>query len=285
MSDVLGRGLSSLIPKKTLRVNNETELSIIKDNDRVLNVSPTLIKANPYQPRTSFLEKNLEELKNSIKEHGILQPLVVTKSSSGFELIAGERRLRAAIDLHLETVPVIVKEVNNQKKLELALIENLQREDLNPLENALAFKRLIEDFNLSQEEVAQKVGKARSSLANSLRLLNLSSEIQQALASQKISEAHAKLLLSLDDKEQRNNVFKKIIRHNLSVKDTSLEIKVLKVRPKKKSLKDDLDLALSQNLEKKLGTRVKIKRTARGGKLEIDFYSEEDLQSIVKKIK
>lgn len=285
MNDVLGRGLGSLIPKKTVRTNNQEEISLVKDGDRILNISPSLIKANPYQPRSNFLEKALEDLKSSIKEHGILQPLVVTKSDAGFELIAGERRLRAALDLSLETVPVIVRKADSQKKLELALIENLQREDLNPLENALAFKKLIEEFDLTQDEVAKKVGKARSSLANSLRLLKLSTEMQNALASDKISEAHAKYLLSIEDEVQRNNVFKKIVRHNLNIKDTLNEIKSLNKKPKKRSLNDDLDLELSKDLESKLGTKVLIKRSARGGKLEIDFYSNEDLQNIVKKLK
>ncbi len=285
MNDVLGRGLDSLIPKKTIKVNNHEEFSISSDDDRVLNISPTLIKANPYQPRSNFLEKALEDLKSSIIEHGILQPLVVTKAESGFELIAGERRLRAALDLNLSTVPVIVRRADSQKKLELALIENLQREDLNPLESAFAFKKLMEEFDLTQEEVAKKVGKARSSLANSLRLLNLSAEMQNALASDRISEAHAKYLLSIEDETQRNNVFKKIVRYDLNIKDTLVEIKALNTKPKKRSLSADLDLELSKDLEGKLGTKVVVKRLARGGKLEIDFYSEEDLQDIVKKIK
>lgn len=285
MSDVLGRGLGSLIPKKTIKLDQESNVSIVNDDDKVLNISPTLIKANPYQPRSNFLEKALEDLKSSIKEHGILQPLVVTKSDSGFELIAGERRLRAALDLNLETVPVIVRKADSQKKLELALIENLQREDLNPLENALAFKKLIEEFDLTQDEVAKRVGKARSSLANSLRLLKLSSEMQNALASNKISEAHAKYLLSIEDEDQRNNVFKKILRHNLNIKDTLVEIKSLNAKPKKRSLNDELDLKLSKELEGKLGTKVVIKRSSKGGKIEIEFYSNEDLQSLVKRIK
>jgi ParB family transcriptional regulator, chromosome partitioning protein len=285
MNKVLGRGLGSLIPKKTLKVDDQGEITIVKDDDRILHISPTLIQANPYQPRSNFLQKALEDLKNSIIEHGIMQPLVATKSDNGFQLIAGERRLRAALDLNLETVPVIVRKADNQKKLELALIENLQREDLNPLENALAFKKLIEEFSLTQDEVAKKVGKARSTLTNSLRLLNLSTEMQNALASERISEAHAKYLLSIEDEVQRNNVFKKIIRHNLSVKDTSLEIKSLSTKLKKRTLKDDLDLDLTKVLESKLGTKVLIKRTPRGGKIEIDFYSNEDLENIIKKIK
>ncbi len=285
MNKVLGRGLGSLIPKKTLKVDDQGEITVVKDDDRILHISPTLIKANPYQPRSNFLERALEDLKNSIIEHGIMQPLVVTKSDSGFELIAGERRLRAALELKLETVPVIIREADSQKKLELALIENLQREDLNPLENALAFKKLIKEFDLTQDEVAKKVGKARSTLTNSLRLLNLSSEMQNALASNQISEAHAKYLLSIEDQAQRNNIFKKIIRHNLSVKDTSIEIKSLSTKAKKRTLKDDLDLDLTKVLESKLGTKVLIKRSSRGGKIEIDFYSHEDLENIIKKIK
>ena len=178
MPQGLGRGLGSLIPKKTVTYGqnpfqDEGETMVIGDDSRVLKVSPEKIDINPHQPRTSFADSAIDELAQSIEKHGIIQPLIATRHGERFELIAGERRLRAARKLRLKEVPVILREEKEQKKLELALIENLQREDLNPLETARAYRRLIDEFNITQEEAARQVGKARSSVANALRLLSL----------------------------------------------------------------------------------------------------------------
>ncbi len=286
MAQSLGRGLGSLIPKKNYKLEEDanSETVLLNDEDKIIHISPSLIKANPYQPRNLFSESALKELMDSILEHGIFQPLIVTRKGVNFELIAGERRLRAANQLNLETVPVIVRKVDEQKKLELALLENLQREDLSPIENALAFKKLMDEFNLTQDEVAKKVGKARSSLANTLRLLTLPELIQRALLNKQISEAHAKQLLAVDDSEKQINLFKKILRHNLSVKQTDDEISRINKKTKLAKKTNFLDEKKEKELQSVLGTKVEIKRNGKAGKLIIDFYSEEELIALIKKI-
>ena len=287
MPQGLGRGLSSLIPKKTIPVASalpiEDSVVVLQDGDRILRINPERININPHQPRTHFNEAALDDLAESIKEHGIIQPLIVTKKDGGFELIAGERRLRSAKRLGLQEVPVIIRAEDEQKKLELALIENLQRENLNALECARAYKRLIDEFNITQEEAAQRVGKARSSIANSLRLLQLPMEAQSALAAGKITEAHAKYLLGLESEAKQLNMLKKIMRQNLTVAETDREIKRLGGTKSAKT-KDYFDRAREEELAEKLSTKVEIRRRGQGGQLLIDFYSEEELGEIVKKI-
>lgn len=292
MAQGLGRGLGSLIPKKTLTYGknpfqsdvDESEVVVVSDNDRILKVSPDKISINPQQPRTHFNDIALNDLAESIKQHGIISPLIVTKKGNDFELIAGERRLRASKLLGLKEVPVIVRAEQEQKKLEIALIENLQREDLNPLETARAYKRLIDEFNITQEEAAKKVGKARSSVANALRLLALPLEVQEALASGKLSEAHAKYLLGIEGEAKQINLLRKILRQNMTVADTDREIKRLGGTKAAKQ-KDYLDKAREDELSQYLGAKVEIRRQGRGGKLTIDFYSEEELSDLIKKIK
>lgn len=298
MPSGLGRGLGSLIPKKTMSYgqnpysqNNNSGLgeedlpiTILNDQDRILRVNPDRIDINPQQPRTHFLESALNDLAESIKQHGIIQPLTVTKKGDRFELIAGERRLRSAKLLNLKEVPVIVREEKEQKKLEIALIENLQREDLNPLEAARAYQRLINEFSITQEEAAKKVGKARSSIANALRLLSLPLPIQEAIAAGKISEAHAKYLLGLDDPSKQLNIFKKILRQNLTVSETDKEIKRIGGTKSAKQ-KDYSDKAKEEELNEYFSTKVEIKRRGQGGQLVIDFFSEEELSDILRKIK
>jgi len=291
MPQGLGRGLGSLIPKKTVTYGRnpfkaeatDEELAVLLDNDRIFKINPAKILINPHQPRTDFSTPALDDLAESIREHGIIQPLVVTRKGEGFELIAGERRLRAAALVGLKEVPVIVREEKEQKKLELALIENLQREDLNPLEIARAYQKLVAEFNITQEEVAKKVGKARSSVANALRLLSLPEAILEALASRKISEAHAKFLLGLGSEVQQLNMLKKIMRQNLTVAQTDKEIKRIG-GTKAARVKNYLDEEREQELAGLLGTKVEIRRQGKSGKILIDFYSEEELEGIVKKI-
>lgn len=291
MPQGLGRGLGSLIPKKTVTYGqnpfkaeiSEEETVVLSDNDRILKISPDKIVINPQQPRTHFSESALNDLAESIKQHGIIQPLIVTKKGDKYELIAGERRWRSAKLIGLKEVPVIVREEKDQKKLELALIENLQRENLNPLETARAYKRLIDEFNITQEEAAKKVGKARSSVANALRLLALPLAVQEALAGGKISEAHAKYLLGLESEAKQLNMLKKILRQNLTVAETDKEIKRLTGNKDAKP-KDYFDRAQENELSEFLGTKVELKRQGRGGKIVIDFYSEEELIAILKKI-
>lgn len=295
MAQGLGKGLGSLIPKKTVsygknpfQVDGDGKAlvnEIVPDSERIFLVSPSKIDFNPYQPRSFFSDSALNDLAASIKEHGILQPLVVTrKGDDRFELIAGERRLRGSKLIKLEKVPVILRSESNQKKLEFALIENLQRENLNPLETAKAYSRLVEEFNISQEEVAKKVGKARSSVANTLRLLALPPEAQNALAGGNISEAHAKQLLALESEAKQLAMLKKILRYNLTVADTDKEIKRIK-GGKEKKYKDDLDKSREVELEDILSTKVEIKRRGRGGQLVIEFYSEGELNNLLTIIK
>ncbi|MFA5184590.1 MAG: ParB/RepB/Spo0J family partition protein [Patescibacteria group bacterium] len=292
MPQGLGRGLGSLIPKKTMTYGqnpfatqtSEDEVVIMQDGDRVLKVSPERIDINPQQPRTHFNETALNDLAESIKQHGIISPLLVTKKGERFELIAGERRLRSAKLVGLKEVPVIVRSEQEQKKLELALIENLQRENLNPLESARAYRRLIDEFNITQEEAAKKLGKARSSVANALRLLALPAAIQEALAVGKITEAHAKYLLGLENEAKQLNMLKKILRQNLTVAETDKEIKRLGGTKSAKQ-KDYFDRGKEEELGEYFSTKVEIRRKGKGGQLIIDFYSEEELNEIMKKIK
>jgi ParB family chromosome partitioning protein len=292
MPQGLGRGLGSLIPKKTVTYGQnpfasqvaEEEIVVMHDGDRILKISPDRIDINPQQPRTHFNEAALNELAESIKQHGIISPLIVTKNGARFELIAGERRLRSAKLIGLKEVPVIVREEQEQKKLEIALIENLQRENLNPVESARAYQRLMDEFNITQEEAAKKLGKARSSIANALRLLALPQIIQDTLAEGKITEAHAKYLLGLEGEAKQLNMLKKILRQNLTVAETDKAIKRLGGTKAAKP-KDYFDRAKEEELGEYLSTKVELKRQGRGGKLLIDFYSEEELNDIVRKIK
>lgn len=289
MANGLGRGLDSLIPKKTINhlpveaLSEQGSALLVNDLDRIVKVNPNIIAINPWQPRQHFADHALNELVDSIREHGIIQPLIVTKSNGNYELIAGERRLRSAKIIGLKEVPVIVREVSEQKKLEFAIIENLQRENLNPVETAWAYQKLIDEFNISQEEAAKRVGKARSTVANSLRLLVLPDEIKTALAEKKISEAHAKYLLGLDSEAKQINVFRKIIRNNMTVAETDREIKRLG-GTKEARIKDFADEDKEKCLTKALNTKVAIKRQGRSGKIIIDFYSEGELSDIIDKI-
>ena len=289
MPNGLGRGLDSLIPKKIITSVPTEALSetgsalLVNDENRIIKVDPEKIAINPWQPRKHFAENALNDLVESIREHGIIQPLIVTRTDGKYELIAGERRLRSAKILGLKEVPVIVREVSEQKKLEFAIIENLQRENLNPLETAWAYQKLIDEFNISQEDAAKRVGKARSTVANCLRLLLLPDEIKTALAEKKISEAHAKYLLGLDSEAKQINVFRKIVRNNMTVAETDKEIKRLG-GTKEARVKDFADEAKEKCLESALGTKINIKRQGRGGKIVIDFFSDGELVDIIDKI-
>lgn len=274
----LGRGLSSLIPGDIKRGRD------IFSNQEIVFVAPDRIQFNPLQPRKIFEHRDLEELINSIKEHGIIQPLIVTKiSEDEYQLIAGERRLRSAKFLDLKTVPVIVREAKEVEKLELSLIENIQRKDLNPIERATAYQRLIDEFNFTQEKLAQRIGKNRATLANTLRLLNLPEEIQKALAEERITEGHGKLILSAQNPVQQVNIFRKVLLGKLTVSQTDAVLKNKKnKRPKIKNHKFEI---LEERLRNVFGTRVEIKKSGKTGKIIIEFYSPEDLDEIVRKIR
>jgi len=294
----LGRGLNSLIPKKnsfTLSDKVKRPVSSAayfpKNNagqaNQIIHVSPNQIIINPYQPRQKFGEHALESLKKSIQQHGILQPLVVTQTMGGkYELVAGERRLRAAKELNLKKVPVIVRTVKDLEKLELSLIENIQREDLNPIEKANAYKQLIDNFHLTQEETAKRLGIARSTLNNTLRLLQLPPEIQKDIASGKISEGQAKLILSLNNPQQQQKIIQRAKQANYTVKDVEREVKRIKVKSHIRQIKKDPQInAWERELQQSLGTKVSIrKRGQQGGVIEIEFYSDEELNELVNKL-
>lgn len=288
----LGRGLSSLIPKK-ININDYSDFSLdekskelVDSRGGVVEIDPHKIIPNPYQPRKDFNPISLNNLIESIQEHGIIQPLIVSPEKDGsYELIAGERRWRSAVELNMSSVPVIIRDINNQKKLELALIENLQREDLSPIDSAVAYNQLINEFNLTQDDLAKKLGKPRSSIANTLRFLALPEEIKKGLAEKRISEAHAKYLLGLDNEVKQLTVFRKILYNNLSVRETDKLIKSSGGTRKAKIIIGENDKKIIDSLQTYLGTKVDIKRAQKGGKIEINFYSDEDLSSIIKKIK
>jgi ParB family transcriptional regulator, chromosome partitioning protein len=286
----LGRGLDSLIPKKKNKddysdfsLDRKNSLSFVGDG-QITSISPDKIKVNPRQPRQSFDPVSLNSLVESIKEHGIIQPLVVSPKEDHYELIAGERRWRSAVELKLKKVPVIIREVGEQEKLELALIENIQREDLNPIESAIAYRQLINEFNLTQEELSKRLSKPRSSIANTLRFLSLPEEIKKALAEKRISEAHAKYISGLENEVKQLSIFRKIIFNNLSVKETDKLIKEGSAVKKKKEVFSNNYSSQESALRESLNTKVKIRKGGREGKIEIAFYGPDDLSEIVKTI-
>jgi len=291
MNNGLGRGLSSLIPQKAKKMaeisKGEAVVDIAGEDDkgRILNIAPGKIKTNPLQPRKNFAGQPMDELAESIKQYGIIQPLIASRNNGGYELIAGERRLMAASALGLKTVPVIIRDIKEQEKLEVALIENIQRQDLNAVEQALAFRKLIDEFNLSQEDMARRVGKSRSSVSNSLRILNLPEEIQQALIEGRISEGHSKIIAGLDSPEKQMALFRKITRGGLSVDGCAKEARVMggtkAARIKINYGDKDKEFAFREFF----GAKVEVKRKGKGGQIIINFYSDDELGEIVEKVK
>lgn len=277
----LGRGLGSLIPhKQTL-----TEQVIPEAHQEVREIDVTSIRENPHQPRTFFSSSELEDLINSIQEHGILQPLIVTRRGDQYELIAGERRLRAARTLGLKTVPVIVRDATEQQKLELALIENIQRQDLNAVEEAVAYKALIDEFNLTQEQVAKRVGKSRSNVANILRLLELPEDILHALKEGKISKSHGRTLLAEADPKKQRALFERMLDGGVSVREAEARVGGGHVRAAHRQTKKDPNLlAHEKRLREVLGTRVDISESSGKGKITISFYSNEELLDLLDRL-
>ena len=244
------------------------------------------VEPNKDQPRKNFNEDSLLELSESIKLHGIVQPLVVSKKKDYYEIIAGERRWRAAKMAGLKEVPVVIKDYSPQEIMEVALIENIQREDLNPVEEAKAYQGLIKEYNLKQDEVAEKVSKSRTAITNSLRLLKLDDRVLDLLVNESISSGHARALLSLSDKEQQYSVATKIFDEKLSVRETEKLVKSItnpvKKAPKKELKNDFVYRDIEEKLKQKIGTKVKINRkTEQKGKIEIEYYSPEELEKIL----
>lgn len=283
----LGKGLDSLIPPNTAKkVSTTTEESVSKDEksgEQMIKI--TKIEPNRSQPRRNFEEDSLIELSESIKQFGILQPLIVQKKDDYYEIIAGERRWRAAKMAGLKEVPVIIKDFTKQEVVEIALIENIQRENLNPIEEAMAFKRLLTEFNLKQDEVAERVSKSRTAVTNSMRLLKLNDKVQQMLIDDMITTGHARALLAIDDKDQQYSLANKIFDEKLSVRETEKLIKAIK-KPKKITEKEPEDHAfiykdLEEKMKMHIGTKVNINQKKNGkGKIEIEYYSPEELEHI-----
>jgi ParB family chromosome partitioning protein len=275
----LGRGLDALIPAAESRAG-ATEIPIAQ-------VSP-----NPHQPRQTITEESLAELAVSIREHGVIQPLVVTQAGDEYQLIAGERRWRAAQLAGLVTVPAIIKETTPQQMLELALVENVQRADLNPLEEASAYRQLMDEFGLTQEEVAERVGKSRTAVANTVRLLRLPDDLKEALATGRISEGHARALLSLPTARLQRQALATIEKRGLNVRQTEDLVRQLQAELEESA--DDKtvrepplspqDRDAVEKFQARLGTKVNLVRGKKGGRLVIHFYSEEELQAIYEAI-
>ncbi len=260
---VLGKGLSAIFS------------DFSEDSENIQNIPIDDIKPNPYQPRNLDSNETLAELANSIKEKGVIQPIIIRKKGDFYELIAGERRLRASKLAGLQTIPAIVKNFTDEESAQIALIENIQREDLNPLDEALAYKKLIENFNYTQEELSEKLGKNRSTIANTLRLLNLPKPIIELIKTNKITAGHARALLSLDNESFQIEIANLIVEKKLNVRDTEA-----KIREKK----SQVDFSKYEKILKDwLDTPIKIKFSGKKGKIEITFHSTDDLENILAK--
>lgn len=308
----LGRGLASLIPteaeesnalkntestatSKPAKKSNtkassaETVKEVIKEVEKTLKI--TELEPNPDQPRRHFEEDPLQELSDSIKEFGIIQPIVVTPKNGYYEIIAGERRWRAARMAGLKEVPVIVRNYTDQEIVEISLIENIQRENLNPIEEAKAYQRLIQEFSLKQDEVAERVSKSRTAITNSMRLLKLSDKVQQMVIEDKLSSGHARTLISIEDPEVQYEIACKVFDESLSVRQTEALVKKINSTPKTKKEPETVDYKFlytdtEERLKEILGSKVSIKaKNNEKGKIEIEYYSSEELDALVDKLK
>ena len=298
----LGRGLDALFPEKTVQskpktvktVKEEKKVAVdtkkfsqqeTSNGERMMKIS--MIEPNREQPRKKFDEDALQELSESIKQYGILQPLLVSDKKDYYEIVAGERRWRAAKMAGLKEVPVVVKEFSTQEIVEISLIENIQREDLNPVEAAMAYKRLIDEFHLKQDEIAERVSKSRTAVTNSMRLLKLDSRVQQMMVDEMISAGHARAILAISDPEQQYNAAMKVFDEKLSVRETEKLVKSILTPTKKKPVvSNPTEDAIYESLEEKMkgitGTRVFIHRKKNNkGKIEIEYYSRDDLDRII----
>jgi ParB family chromosome partitioning protein len=275
----LGRGLSALIP-------DTPAPAPAAPPERSLDVDIDLLRPNRFQPRTTMDDTRIEELARSIKSNGVIQPIVVRKADQGFEIIAGERRWRASQRAGLLKVPVVVRDIPEEKMLAAALIENIQREDLNPIEEALAYRRLADDSGLTQDQIAEAVGKDRSTVANFMRLLKLPREVRENVGAGSLSMGHARALLALSDESTQVRVSREVVAKNLSVRETEAIVKKA-AEPEKtreEPLKDVHTRAAEDKLRFALGTRVRIVRKGKGGRIEVDFTSEDELHRIYEQL-
>ena len=295
----LGRGLNTLIPKAPIvdeedveqvkkKVSRSSKSKKKAEPEKELTLPIDKIEPNPDQPRNQFDEDTLQELSDSIKQYGMLQPILVTPKDDFYEIIAGERRWRAAKLAGLNEVPVMIRKYNENEVVEIALIENIQRDNLNPIEEAMAYKRLIDEFNLKQDEIAERVSKSRTAVTNSLRLLKLDARVQQMMVDEMISAGHARALLAISDAEKQYSVAMRIFDEKLSVRETEKLVKTI-LNPSKKrenAVSDSAEDAIYESLEEKMknitGTRVFIHRKKNNkGKIEIEYYSRDDLDRII----
>ena len=295
----LGRGLDALFPEKTVqskhqeikKLNNITESQVSREkegkNNGVMMVKISKVEPNREQKRKKFDEDSLLELSESIKQYGVLQPLLVSDKKDYYEIIAGERRWRAAKLAGIKEIPIIIREFSNQETVEISLIENIQREDLNPVEEAMAYKRLIDEFHLKQDEIAERVSKSRTAVTNSLRLLKLDPRVQNMVIEEMITAGHARAILGISDPDTQEMVASKVFDHKLSVRETEeLVRKILNPSKKKEKVSNTAEDAVYESLEEKMkgitGTRVFIRRKKNNkGKIEIEYYSRDDLERII----
>lgn len=274
----LGKGLNALLSEETLNSTEESGIKVVNIND---------VEPNQHQPRKSFSQEELNELSVSIQEHGILQPLIVRQKDNKYQIVAGERRFRAAKMASLKEVPIIIKNFSDKQTLEVSLIENIQRENLNVMELANAYSLLMENFDLTQDDVALRVGKSRPSITNIMRLMKLTPYVQQKLRDNQITSGHGKAILSIKDIQTQKKVVDYIIENELSVRETERYIQNL-LNPnnsiKKKEEINPFYREIQENLQVVLGTKVTISKTKKKGKIEIEYYSDEELEKIVEKL-
>ena len=288
----LGKGLDSLIPVSAQKVSSGSKTSDNKEEKGMETiVKITMVEPNREQPRKKFDEDALQELADSIKQYGVISPILVQDRKTYYEIVAGERRWRAAKLAGLKEVPVIIKNFTEQEIVEISLIENIQREDLNPIEEAQAYKKLLTEFNLKQDEVAERVSKSRTAVTNSMRLLKLCDEVQQMIIDDMISTGHARALISIEDPEEQYMIAQKVFDEKLSVRDVEKLVKNLgkPAKPKNETVQDKRLELIYQDTEEKLkqalGTKVSISSKGNGsGKVEIEFYSHDDLERIIEMI-
>ncbi|MEI6631362.1 MAG: ParB/RepB/Spo0J family partition protein [bacterium] len=276
----LGKGISALIPERTTEGHQE----------KIIYAPLEQVRPNPLQPREDFDSQGMEDLIQSIKEKGIIQPVLVRRQGDYYELIAGERRLRAAKSLNLKEIPVIIKEAKDRDSLELSLIENIQRQKLNPIEEARAFQYLIDKFELTQEKLSEVLGKARSSVANTLRLLMLPKEIQDEIKKGRVSFAHGRVLLEVEDVNLQRRLTQEIISQGLSVRELENLVKAHRPKGAKRNMKASLPrepyiAVLEEELQHILATKIRISKQKKRGHIMIEFYSQQDLERIANRIK
>lgn len=288
----LGKGLDSLIPSNVMEQPVKQTAAVkenVKSDDGATSVKITMVEPNREQPRKSFDEDSLQELADSIKQFGLLQPILVQDRKTYYGIVAGERRWRAAKLAGLKEVPVIIRDLSEQEIVEISLIENIQREDLNPIEEAQAYKRLLTEFNLKQDEVAERVSKSRTAVTNSIRLLKLCDKVQKMIVDGMISTGHARALIGIEDPEEQYLIAQKIFDEKLSVRDVEKLVKNLHKEPKQKKPENKTLQAIyheiSEKLKQSLSTKVSISAKENGsGKIEIEFYNHEDLDRLIEQI-